>query len=129
MIDGGPGDQDFVEDARRRLAARDFAGLRNAVAGILERNGSPVWVASALRWLDAVLAAPLPNAEWAAALVDSIADGHAHPLGSPAECSPREDRGAGGRAHTTADRRGSHIGQADGGAHSGRADAHHRHAG
>ena len=27
-IEGEPGDQDFVEDARRRLAARDFAGLR-----------------------------------------------------------------------------------------------------
>ena len=47
-----------------------------------ELNGSPVWVASALRWLDAALAAPLPNAVWATALVDSIADGHAHPIGS-----------------------------------------------
>ena len=80
--DGEPGDQDFVKDARRQLAARDFTGLRNAVAGILQLNDSPVWVASALRWLDAALAAPLPNAVWAAALVDSIADGHAHPLGS-----------------------------------------------
>ena len=33
--DGEPGDQDFVEDARRQLAARDFVGLRAAVAALL----------------------------------------------------------------------------------------------
>ena len=49
-------------------------------------SSGQVWIASALRWLDAVLAAPLPNAAWASAVVDCIADGHAVPsaeAGSP----------------------------------------------
>jgi hypothetical protein len=48
------------------------------------------------------LVAPLPNAVWAAALVDSIADGHAHPR----ERGPRETA-APAAAYTTADHRGN----------------------
>ena len=125
--DGGPGDQDFVEDARRRLAARDFAGLRNAVAGVLERNGSPVWVASALRWLDAVAGRAVAKCG-----VGRGAGGldRRRPRTIPSGVRhPRQTAAPAAEADTTAGRRGSHIGQADGGAHSGRADAHHRHAG
>ena len=71
----------LAEDARRRLGARDFAGLRIAVAGLLERTDGRLWLASALRWLDAVLAAPLPNVVWAAAMIDAIADVNASPDG------------------------------------------------
>ena len=42
--------------------------------GLLERTDGQLWVASALRWLDAVLAAPLPNVAWAAAMIDLIAE-------------------------------------------------------
>ena len=61
---------------------RDFAGLRTAVATLLGLSSSgQLWIASALRWLDAVLAAPLPHATWASAVVDCIADGHSRPIG------------------------------------------------
>jgi two-component system, chemotaxis family, sensor kinase CheA len=76
-----PAHQDFVDDARLRLAARDFAGLRAAVATLLGPIAGQLWVASALRWLDAVLAAPLPNLAWAAAMVESIAEGRTRPIG------------------------------------------------
>ena len=89
--DGGPGDRNS-SGCQTTVTARDFAGLRIAVAGVLERNGSPVRVASALRWLDAVVAAPLPNAAWAAALVNSSPTATHDPSGSAA---PRTDCGAG----------------------------------
>lgn len=76
----GPVYQDFVDDARRRLERLDFSGLKSAAATLLGLTSGQLWVASVLRWLDAVLAAPLPNPAWAAALVDCIADGVAHPL-------------------------------------------------
>jgi two-component system chemotaxis sensor kinase CheA len=88
--DGEPGDQDFVEDARRQLAARDFVGLRAAVAALLGLSSSgQLWIASALRWLDAVLAAPLPHVAWASAVVDCIADGRSRAIGGtgPSEAS------------------------------------------
>jgi two-component system, chemotaxis family, sensor kinase CheA len=81
---GAPGDPDFVKDARQRLLARDFAGLRIAIAKHPGMTGGKTWVASALRWLDAVLTAPLPNAAWAASLVDCIAEGRAGPIGTAA---------------------------------------------
>lgn len=79
--DGEAGDQDFIENAIRLLAARDFAGLRTAVATHLGLSGERAWRASISRWLDAVLAAPLPNAVWAVALLDCLATGHARPIG------------------------------------------------
>jgi two-component system chemotaxis sensor kinase CheA len=82
--DDGPVDQRFVDDARLRLAARDFAGLRTAVATRLGLTGGRLWIASALRWLDAVLAAPLPNSAWASAVVDGIAEGRTRPIGATA---------------------------------------------
>ncbi len=86
---GAPGDSDFagpdfVNDARQRLLARDFAGLRLAIAKHPGLTGGKSWIGSALRWLDAVLAAPLPNAAWAASVVDCIADGRAGPIGAAA---------------------------------------------
>ena len=76
--------QDFFEDAGLRLAARDFVGLRSAVATLLGETDGQLWVASALRWLDAVLAAPLPNASWVSAVLAAIADGRAFPIGEAA---------------------------------------------
>jgi two-component system chemotaxis sensor kinase CheA len=61
-----------AEDARRGLAARDFSGLRIAVAELLGKIDGRLWVASALRWLDAVLAAPLPNVTWASSIMNSV---------------------------------------------------------
>ncbi len=87
--DAGPGHRDFVENAERLLAARDFAGLRAAVATLLGLTDAHLWVASALRWLDAVLAAPLPNAAWASAVVACIEEGRTRPIGGkPAQASP-----------------------------------------
>ena len=71
----------LAEDARRGLDARDFSGMRIAVAGLLEQTDGHLWVASGLRWLDAILAAPLPNAVWAAALIAAIAEVNASPGG------------------------------------------------
>jgi two-component system chemotaxis sensor kinase CheA len=79
-----PVDANFVEDARQRLARRDLAGLRRAAAAVLGVTDRQLRVASTLRWLDAVLAAPLPNLAWARALVDAVAMGRTVPLGPAA---------------------------------------------
>ena len=71
----------FDGDAKRRLAARDFSGLRIAVAALLEQTDARLWVASALRWLDAILAAQLPNPIWASAMITAIAEVNAAPAG------------------------------------------------
>jgi two-component system, chemotaxis family, sensor kinase CheA len=70
-----------AEDARRRLEARDFSGLRLVVAELLAQTDGRLWIASALRWLDAVLVAPLPNAVWASALITAIANFNTSPIG------------------------------------------------
>jgi two-component system chemotaxis sensor kinase CheA len=86
--DGMPGDPDFVREARARLLARDFAGLRTVIATLPAPTGDAPritpWTASTRRWLDAVLAAPLPNAAWANSIVDAIADGRAPAIGAEA---------------------------------------------
>jgi two-component system chemotaxis sensor kinase CheA len=71
----------LAEDARRGLGARDFSGMRIAVAELLEQIDGHLWVASALRWLDAVLAAPLPNVAWASMMIAAIAEVNASPAG------------------------------------------------
>jgi two-component system, chemotaxis family, sensor kinase CheA len=87
----------LVEDARRGLEARDFSGMRIAVAGLLEQTDRHLWVASGLRWLDAILAAPLPNAVWAAAMITAIAEVNASPVGdtkAPGMFSPEPEHTA-----------------------------------
>jgi len=71
----------LAEDARRGLEARDFSGLRIAVAGQLAHTDGHLWVASALRWLDAILAAPLPNTAWASGMITAIAEVNSAPGG------------------------------------------------
>ena len=80
--------QAFVADATARLAARDWAGIRNSVATLLERINGRLWSASALRCLDAILTAPLPNLGWAAAMVECIAEGRSLPLTAPSGAAP-----------------------------------------
>lgn len=86
-------DQDFIENARRRLAARDFADLRAAIATRLELTDGQLWVASALRWLDAVLAAPLTNPTWASALLDCMLAGRAAAIGAAGPPQPAAPTG------------------------------------
>ena len=86
-------DQDFIENARRRLAARDFADLRAAIATRLELTDGQLWVASALRWLDAVLAAPLTNPTWASALLDCMLAGRAAAIGAAGPPRPAAPTG------------------------------------
>ncbi len=81
ISDSDPGALNFIQDARQRLSARDIAGLRAAVATLLEPIDGHLWIASALRWLDAVLAAPVPNVAWASAVLDCIAEGRTTPIG------------------------------------------------
>ena len=73
LVDG-PALPHLAEDARRRLGARDFSGLRIAVAELLRHIDGRLWVASALRWLDAILSAPLPNVAWASGMITAIAE-------------------------------------------------------
>ncbi|CAA7619599.1 chemotaxis protein CheA [Magnetospirillum sp. UT-4] len=79
---GGPVYGDFVEEARRLVAAADWPALRRAVAALLHLTAPALLLASALRWLDAVLAVPTPDASWVTALIGCIATGDAdlHPL-------------------------------------------------
>jgi two-component system chemotaxis sensor kinase CheA len=74
-------DPEPAEHARQSLGARDFAGLRIAVAALLAQTDAHLWVASGLRWFDAILAAPLPNAAWASAMLAAIAEVDASPIG------------------------------------------------
>jgi two-component system chemotaxis sensor kinase CheA len=82
--DDESGDEDFVREARSYLEVRDFASLRLAIARHPALTGRQPWLASALRWLDAVSAAPLPNVAWAASVVDWIAEHRAGPVGTAA---------------------------------------------
>jgi len=84
---GGGSDYDaFVLDARARLAKRDWPGLRQSAAGLLYSAQEGLWTTSALRWLDASLAAPLPNSDWITRLIDDIAHGReAAPLDTKAQ--------------------------------------------
>jgi two-component system chemotaxis sensor kinase CheA len=79
---GGPVYGDFVEEARRLVVAADWPALRRAVAALLQLTAPALLLASALRWLDAVLAVPAPDPSWVTALIRCIATGDAdlHPL-------------------------------------------------
>ena len=82
----------FRQECQRRLAARNFVGhapLRDATRA----EQRALWVASALRWLDAVLAAPLPPVAWASAVVAASPTARP-PCGGtgPSEASRRQPR-------------------------------------
>lgn len=61
---GGPVYDDFVTDALQFVQGRDTAGLVRTVRLMLELSNSGLWLASALRWLQALLQAP--TTDWAA---------------------------------------------------------------
>lgn len=77
---GGPVYGDFVDQARDFLLARNWDGLRTLVAALLELTGRDLFVASALRWMEAVLAMAAPDSGWLGALIDAVAGGEAVPL-------------------------------------------------
>ncbi len=77
---GGPVYGDFVADALALLAASDWEGLRRSVSALHELTGRHLFVASALRWLEAVLGAPAPDSGWVGALIDCIAQGSSVPV-------------------------------------------------
>lgn len=82
---GGPVYGDFVADARRMVAAADWSSLRRAVDALAQLTSPTLLLASALRWLDAILAGTDPNPAWVNNLVDCIARGEPtpHPLTNP----------------------------------------------
>lgn len=82
---------DFVDQARPLIPAKDWAALKRAVGALLQLTAPALLLASALRWLEAVLAAPEPDADWVTALIDCIAAGeaHLHPL-EPRRQAPAE---------------------------------------
>lgn len=61
---GGPVYDDFVTDALQFVQTHDMAGLVRTVRLMLELSNSGLWLASALRWLQALL--QVPTADWAA---------------------------------------------------------------
>ncbi|MFD2234874.1 Hpt domain-containing protein, partial [Phaeospirillum tilakii] len=75
--EAGPVREDFLAAARPLLAAADWDGLRRIVTALRELTGGHLLIASALRWLDLVLAAPAPVPGWIAALIETIATGAA----------------------------------------------------
>jgi two-component system chemotaxis sensor kinase CheA len=81
---GGPVYGDFVEESAALLTARDWPALRRAVSALLELTGRSLFIASALRWLEAVLEADAPDPGWVAALIEAIATQQAAPLPPPA---------------------------------------------
>jgi len=85
---GGPVYGDFVDEARGLIVAADWPTFRRAIGGLLQLTAPSLLLASALRWLDAVLAAPSPNPGWLTALVDRIATGEIdlHPLAPLSVC-------------------------------------------
>ncbi|ABC23127.1 chemotaxis protein CheA [Rhodospirillum rubrum] len=73
----GPVYGDFVEEASTHLAKADWPALRRAVGALLDLTARPLFVASALRWLDAVLSVPTPDPGWVEALIAAVAHGNA----------------------------------------------------
>jgi two-component system chemotaxis sensor kinase CheA len=74
---GGPVYGDFVDEATALLHAGDWPGLRRVVAALLELTGRGLFIASALRWMAAVLDMGEPDSGWLAALIDCVATGEA----------------------------------------------------
>jgi two-component system chemotaxis sensor kinase CheA len=96
-VNGGPVYEDFVDEARHLAECEDWAALGRSVGALLELSASGLLVASALRWLRAVLATPLPDRTWVAALIDCIATNEPdpHPLdAAEAPVAPAESASA-----------------------------------
>jgi two-component system chemotaxis sensor kinase CheA len=74
---GGPVYGDFVDEASALLAAGDWPGLRRVVAALLELTGRDLFIASALRWMAAVLDMPEPESAWLETLIQCVATGEA----------------------------------------------------
>jgi two-component system chemotaxis sensor kinase CheA len=97
-LNGGPVYGDFVEEARRIAAAHNWPALRLAVGALLQLTAPGLLLASALRWLEAVLSSPQPNAGWVDALIGCIDKGEVNlqPLTSttpqPAAPKPPESQ-------------------------------------
>lgn len=87
-VNGGPVYQDFVDEARHLADTANWPALGRSVSALLELSAPTLLVASALRWLQAALAAPQPSPAWASALIESIAKAEPdhHPI--PAEITP-----------------------------------------
>ncbi len=88
---GGPVYEDFVDEAGALAAAADWDALRRSVDALLELTGPSLVLASALRWLRAVLAVPAPEAAWVTALIGCVARDEPHdgPLPPVPALSPR----------------------------------------
>lgn len=80
---GGPVYGDFLEEALPLCAAGDWPALRRAVEALLRLTSGDLFIASALRWLQAVLAMPAPEPGWVAALLEAIETGQPVPLPAP----------------------------------------------
>lgn len=64
--------EDFVADALGLVQRGDLDGLRHSVGLMLELCSSGLWLASALRWLQAMLDAPTPEPQQLQALVRAV---------------------------------------------------------
>jgi len=80
---GGPVYDDFVEDALGLLESGDLAGLGRAVDTMLDLSSAALWLSSALRWMQRLLAMPVPDVAALRRLVESL-----HTLQAPAWSEP-----------------------------------------
>lgn len=92
-MNGGPVYEDFVEEAQRMALSGDWPTLNRSVGALLELSAPTLLVASALRWLRAVLNAPQPNPDWVAALIICIAkaEPNRRPLSASVTVEPKSD--------------------------------------
>ena len=67
--------EDFAADARKLFEAGEIAAVAARTRTMLGLVGEHLASAGALRWLDAVLARPAPDAALALALIDAVARG------------------------------------------------------
>ncbi|OYT88411.1 MAG: chemotaxis protein CheA [Burkholderiales bacterium PBB6] len=69
---GGPVYEDFVADALALLDAGDLQGLERAVDTLLELSSPTLWLSSALRWMQTLLACRTVNQPALRALIESL---------------------------------------------------------
>lgn len=74
---GAPVFGDFALTARELAAKRDYAALKQAAQTVLDFCAADLLQASALRLLLEVLALPVPDPGWIAALIETVATGDA----------------------------------------------------
>lgn len=92
----GPVHQDFADSVRPLLAAGDLIAVGRSVSALLEVSSPQSREASALRWMQTLLAVPQPSRSWLAALVDSLLDGGVpRPLMAPVDlAAPATEAGS-----------------------------------